>query len=121
MKTNVFKKFTRVIALLFTILLISSCDKENVEMRITLLNNSNVDVHMWVGTGSTSASNKLKPGESKVFKNAFEADTYEDYTYTVYAGQNGAVVASITISLNHEYPDATVKFNGSGLSSARAI
>lgn len=115
------KKFIASLSLITALILVASCDKENVEMRITMINNSSVDVHMWVGSGTTSASNKLKPGESRVYTNKFESDTYEDYTYKVYAGQNGAVVASITISLNHEYTRADVKFNGSGLTSARAV
>jgi len=118
---TVVKNIIAALSLITAIILVAGCDKENVEMRITMINNSSVDVHMWVGSGSTSASNKLKPGESRVFTNKFESDTYEDYTYDVYAGQNGAVVASITVSLNHEYPNADVKFNGSGLSSERAV
>lgn len=122
MKLRIYKTIAAGLLLAVVSLFIASCGKENVEMRIKMVNGSSEDVHMWVGSGgSPSASNKLKPGESDEYINSFEADTHEDYTYKVNAGQNGTIISTITVSLNHEYPIAVVTFNGVGLVSERAI
>lgn len=69
---------------------------------VRLINSSDQETHMWVGSESISPGNKLQPGASRDFNEiGFTFLTPEEqYILVVDAGRNGAVIATKTLSVS---------------------
>lgn len=120
MKTTNFKGFF-LFSILLSFFLLSGCHREETYITsIHMINNSNLETHLWTSGESMDPSNKLAPGASRTHSGNAVADAERESLIiyaTVYAGRNGATLTSLNLTMElGKNANQTVVYSGGALS-----
>jgi len=115
-----------LLSFLLSFFLLSGCDLTKTEhlVHIKMINNSNLETHLWTNNESIAAYNKVAPGASRSAEHRILIDHRDDDWFlgsiTAYAGRNGATLTSLKIEIDfNKAVFCTIVYSGGALSATK--